>query len=71
MVDTDAPAAENISSISREPPRIFMPLASSGSISGRVRDAMPPDCHIQLTSTMPRCSSNPTSSRPTGDVRQA
>ena len=48
-----------------------MPRASAGSIRGVVREAMPPDCHIQLTRMTPFCSSSETSSRPTWVVRQA
>ena len=40
-------------SISRLPPRIFMPLASSGVTIGLVRLATPPACQIQVTTTMP------------------
>ena len=40
-------------SISRLPPRIFMPFASSGVTSGRLRAATPPACQIHVTISTP------------------
>ena len=40
-------------SISRLPPRTFVPFASSGPTSGFDRLATPPACHIQVTMITP------------------
>src|SRR5215831_19630179 len=40
-------------SISRLPPRTFMPFASSGPTSGLLRLATPPACQIQVTTITP------------------
>ena len=61
---TEAPAFLSIMSISRLPPRTFMPLASSGTTIGRDRLAVPPACQIQLTTITPLSSSNLESSLP-------
>ncbi len=53
---TEAPASFRIMSISRLPPRTFMPFASSGCSSALVRDAVPPACQIHDSSTTPLSS---------------
>jgi hypothetical protein len=64
--NTAAPAACSTRSISREPPRIFMPLASPTSTSGRARLAAPPACQIQVMMTTPLLATNLANSWPIG-----
>src|ERR1700759_5742431 len=49
----EAPAACSTISISRLPPRIFRPLASSGLTIEAERLATPPACHTQETMITP------------------
>ena len=58
MLDTCAPAAWNTMSISRPPPRIFIPFTSSGTRIGWPRDATEPDCQIHVTNMTPFSSSD-------------
>ncbi|MGY3117627.1 hypothetical protein ACVWXQ_001564 [Bradyrhizobium sp. S3.14.4] len=53
-------------SISREPPRTFMPLASSGATIGLERLATPPACHTQVSRMMPLSARKSVSALPTG-----
>ena len=57
-------------SISREPPRTFMPLASSGVTSGRERLATPPACQTQVSRMMPLSARKSLSALPTGSFFQ-
>ena len=68
---TAAPASLNIRSISREPPRTFCPLASSGPTSLRPRAASPPACQIHETRTIPLSASSLRSESPISPVFQA
>ena len=68
---TEAPASLSIMSISRLPPRTFMPLASAGATSGAFLLATPPPCQIQLTIITPLSSSTFDRSLPTSAVFHA
>ena len=51
---TEAPAPFSIRSISRRPPRTFLPFTSSGTRTGLAsREAEPPACHSHVTRTQP------------------
>ncbi len=65
------PDAFSMRSISREPPRIFRPLVSSGLTMPPARDATPPPCQTQVRIFTPRLSSSDDSSCPIGAVFHA
>ena len=58
-------------STSRLPPRIFMPLASSGLTIGLLLLATPPACQIHDSTMIPLSSNTWVSSLPTSAVFQA
>src|SRR6266404_6526497 len=63
---TAAPAVCSTMSISREPPRTFRPLASSGATIGLERLATPPACQTQVSRMMPLSARKSVSALPTG-----
>ena len=66
-----APAACSTMSISRLPPRIFRPLASSGLTIGLPRLAQPPACQIHDRMMTPFSARNALNFCPTGAFFQA
>ena len=68
--DLRANLAAMIMSISRLPPRTFIPLASSGCTSGAARLATPPACQTQVRRMMPLSARKSVSALPTGSFFQ-